>query len=72
MQTYLLIAQNCDGYEPIAEVTLEEASQFAREDMASRSPEADDFCPEEYALWERGGNGRYAVAMILPNWILPN
>lgn len=65
MQTYLLIAQNCDGYEPIAEVTLEEASQFARDDMAMRSPEADDFCPEEYALWERTPTGCYTIAQII-------
>ena len=65
MQTYLLIAQNCDGYEPIAEVTASEAVEFAKADMASRSPEADDFCPEEYALWERGRDGRYQVHSII-------
>ena len=65
MNTYLLIAQNCDGYEPIAEVVETEALQIAREDMANRSPEADDFCPEEYALWERGPAGRYRVHSII-------
>lgn len=66
MTTYLLIAQNCHGYEPVAEVTFSEAAQIAREDMANRRPENDDFCPEEYALWVRGLNGRYSVAQIIP------
>lgn len=65
MQTFLLIAQNCDSYEPIAEVTANEALEFARADMASRSPEADDFRPEEYALWQRGPSGRYEVHSII-------
>lgn len=65
MQTYLLIAQNCDAYEPIAEVTATEALEIAREDMANRRPENDDFCPEEYALWDRGPNGRYQVHSII-------
>ena len=65
MKSFLLIAQNCDGYEPIAEVTANEAHEFAAADMKSRSPEADDFCPEEYALWERGPDGRYKVHSII-------
>lgn len=65
MQTFLLIAQNCDGYEPIAEVTANEAREFSQADMAGRSAEADDFCPEEYALWERGPTGRYEVHSII-------
>ena len=65
MKTFLLIAQNCDSYEPIGEVTAIEALELAKADMAARSPEADDFCPEEYALWERGPTGRYRVHSIL-------
>ena len=66
MRTFLLIAQNCDGYEPIAEVTESEADEAAACDFAGRDPEADDFCPEEYALWERGPGGRFIVARIIP------
>lgn len=65
MQTFLLIAQNSDGYEPIGEVTAMEAIEFAHADMKHRSAENDDFCPEEYALWQRGPDGRYQVHSIL-------
>jgi hypothetical protein len=65
MQTFLLIAQNCDGYEPIAEVTESEVREFVESDMKSRSAENDDFCPEEYALWMRGPTGRYGVHSII-------
>lgn len=66
MSTFLLIAQNCDGYEPVAIVTDSEADDFARQNMASRRPENDDFCPEEYALWKRQPDGSFAVARIIP------
>jgi hypothetical protein len=65
MQTFLLIAQSCDGYEPIAEVTANEALEMAIADMKRRSPSNDDFCPEEYALWQRGEDGRFRVHSIL-------
>ena len=66
MQTYLLIAQNCDGYEPIAEVTEGEIEEFIACDRANRSPENDDMCPESYALWARGPEGRYIVDRVIP------
>jgi hypothetical protein len=66
MKSFLLIAQNCDAYIPIAEVTESEALEFAQADMRSRSADADDFCPEEYALWERGPDGRYRIHSIIP------
>ena len=65
MQTYLLIAQNCDAYQPIGEVTESEADEFAKADKASRSAEAEDFCPEEYALWKRGSDGRFSIHRII-------
>lgn len=65
MTNYLLIAQNADGYEPVAIVIEAEADEFARQDMASRRPESDDFRPEEYALWKQQPDGRYAVARII-------
>lgn len=65
MQTFLLIAQNSDGYEPIGEVTAAEAIEFAHADMKGRAAENDDFCPDEYALWQRGPTGRYHVHSIL-------
>ena len=66
MQTYLLIAQNCDAYEPIAEVTEGEIEEFIACDRRNRSPENDDLCPEYYALWKRDANGRYVVDRVIP------
>jgi len=66
MQTYLLIAQNCDAYEPIAEVTEGEIEEFIAWDRRNRSPHNDDLCPESYALWRRGPAGRYVVDRTIP------
>lgn len=66
MQTFLLIAQNCDAYEPIAEVTASEIDEVIAFDRANRSPENDDFCPEEYAVWMRGPGGRWVVSHVIP------
>lgn len=66
MQTFLLIAQNCDAYEPIAEVTESEIEEFIACDRRNRRPENEDFCPEEYALWKRGPGGRFIVDRTIP------
>jgi len=66
MQTYLLIAQNCDAYEPIAEVTEGEIDEVIACDRANRSAQNDDLCPESYALWGRGPGGRYIVDRTIP------
>lgn len=65
MRSFLLIAQNCDGYEPIAEVTETEAEKCAHEDLRSRRLGSDNFYPDSYALWERGPRGRYRVARLI-------
>jgi hypothetical protein len=56
---YLLIAQNADGYEPVAIVTPDQAAHRMAKDYLMRTGAA--FAPEDYALWEISPTGARLV-----------
>lgn len=60
-QTGILAIEDGEGHwEPVEIVcSMGEAEEMILSDQRSRSPEADDLCPERYVLFLRGADGRF-------------